>query len=462
MGRTKKELKNTKKNKTQKKINLSLIKELFDSSSKSSPPISKSKIKELFSLSKSRTPKKTKARARTLKILKNIGSNMNLFKSKLKTPTKSVSKSRTPKKQRALKKTLNFTQKLKTSTKSRTPKKQSKVNLQKLYKDIKLPGNIVRKDFDDFVKYELPGKSPKEMFKEFKSSYCKLLKEPIENRRHLRLLFKNLIMLETIIKYESECKHDEEISKKTGRCIKKCKPGQERNPKTNRCKKMVIHNKVVVQEDVKEESVSQSIVKKDVKEEPVSKSKLYNDNIVFQFYSKSADKQPGKGAGEKIPDSDRSSFAELASMKNWRHVLSNFYPADFELDGHTWKSVEHYYQASKFKENNPKFYESFSLDMNPDGDLSTVPAMAKGAGGKTGNYRGKLIRPKDVKIDPNFFSGRHKQEMKVAQGAKFSQNPELTRLLLATKDAKLTHFVRGAEPVVFTELMEVRRELAQK
>ena len=203
MERTKKELKNTNKNKTQKKINLSLIKELFDSSSKSLSPVSNSRIKELFSLSKSKTPKKTKARARTLKILKNIGSNMNLFKSKLKTPTKSrtpkkqrainkvlkmtqnmkpltksLSKSRTPKKQRALKKILNFTQKLKTSTKSRTPNKQSKVNLQKLYKDIKLPGNIVRKDFDDFVKYELPGNSPKEMITEIKSSYCKLLKEP--------------------------------------------------------------------------------------------------------------------------------------------------------------------------------------------------------------------------------------------------------------------------------------------
>ena len=96
--------------------------------------------------------------------------------------------------------------------------------------------------------------------------------------------------------------------------------------------------------------------------------------------------------------------------------------------------------------------------MNPEGELAKDPAMAKGAGGKTGKYKGKLIRPKEVKIDPNFFSGRHKQEMKAAQGAKFSQSPELLELLLATND-KLTHFVRGSEPVVFTELMEVRREL---
>lgn len=33
------------------------------------------------------------------------------------------------------------------------------------------------------------------------------------------------------------CKTDEEISIKTGRCIKKCKDNQERNPETNRCVK---------------------------------------------------------------------------------------------------------------------------------------------------------------------------------------------------------------------------------
>ena len=36
---------------------------------------------------------------------------------------------------------------------------------------------------------------------------------------------------------------------------------------------------------------------------------------------------------------------------------------------------------------------------------------------------------------------------------------ELKKLLLATKQAKLVHFQRGSPPVVFTELMEVRRTL---
>ena len=73
--------------------------------------------------------------------------------------------------------------------------------------------------------------------------------------------------------------------------------------------------------------------------------------------------------------------------------------------------------------------------------------------------KGKLIRDKQIKIDPDFFNGRNKEEMKKAQKAKFEQNEELKNLLIATKDAKLQHFVRGSEPEVFTELMEIRNEL---
>ena len=204
---------------------------------------------------------------------------------------------------------------------------------------------------------------------------------------------------------------------------------------------------------------------------------LFNDKVTFVFYSKSSNKTPGKGKGEIISDERMIEFNELAKMGSWRKVLSNFYMKEkrdgevvplFELDGLKWASVEHYYHANKFKKNHPDYYRLFAIDSGSQ--IMDDPKKALGAGGKTGKVSGKKFRPKNVVIDEDFFDDNNNERiMEKGQSAKYKQDAHAKQVLMATKDAKLVHYVSSRkskaerpENVVFYDTMRIRQKLKKK
>ena len=219
---------------------------------------------------------------------------------------------------------------------------------------------------------------------------------------------------------------------------------------------------------------------------------LYDDSCVFIFFSGSKDSSPGEGtAGEGEKVDDPSKFEELNDIQNWRRVLSNMHVKKdingkvlplFSLDGMKWASVEHWYHANKYKYYNDmgegdekydrvevqkgiEFYRKFSLDSKSD--FCEDPKKALTVGGRAGRLNGKKYRPKELKIDPDFFEKKKNEKaMLDGQRAKYEQDEFSRRVLLATKDAKLVHLEkrRGKKSnlVTFNNSMEIRERLKSK
>jgi predicted NAD-dependent protein-ADP-ribosyltransferase YbiA (DUF1768 family) len=188
---------------------------------------------------------------------------------------------------------------------------------------------------------------------------------------------------------------------------------------------------------------------------------LYDDNIIFLLYDKSADKDiPGKGNGEKIPIHQLMEYSKLAGISNWRKKLSNGWIQPFTLDNHRWASIDHYMNACKFKKNNPEFYLSFTLDSGTD--ISKDLELAKAAGSKKGKYLNELLRPTNIQIDEDFLGEKEEKEERVAQMAKFLQNIDLKDILVNTNNAKLINYRKGHSPIVLDELMVIRDKLKRE
>ena len=184
-----------------------------------------------------------------------------------------------------------------------------------------------------------------------------------------------------------------------------------------------------------------------INDEVDTNTELYDDSTVFQFYFKSADgPKPGKGTGEKLGPEGPQEYIELSSIPKWRKKLSNFWEQEFILDNKKWLTVEHYYQGSKYKRNNPDHYNLFSLNSNSE--VARDPKKARELGSK-----------KKISVDNDFFNGRHEKVLEDGMRAKFTQNKDLNNLLKLTKRAKLQLFIKGSEPIVYNSLMKIRSEI---
>ncbi len=110
--------------------------------------------------------------------------------------------------------------------------------------------------------------------------------------------------------------------------------------------------------------------------------------------------------------------------------LSHFFPAEIALDGLTWRTVEHYYQAQK--SDDPAYRDAIRSAVSPGmaKRLAAPPAAPRRISAQSW-FRKRGLLPRDdwhlVKLDI----------MRRADRAKFTQHDRLTSLLLDTGDAEL-------------------------
>ena len=216
------------------------------------------------------------------------------------------------------------------------------------------------------------------------------------------------------------------IKKETKRCSdQSCPEGKICNPLTGRCNKKV-SNKKLTQDLRKRLQIMQSTIN----------DKLY-------FYSKSANKQPGKGSNEVIHDV--SLYQDLSQIKDWRKVLSNFHVCPFKYDGYTYNTIEHVFQGKKIE-----------LADKEKGLLFTVES-----GHAIGQGDGEVARKhrKLVKLAPELlytWAIMRDKVMHDAAVAKYKVCTEAREVLKATNGAQLWHVVPRSKPVRFEHLEKIR------
>jgi len=129
-----------------------------------------------------------------------------------------------------------------------------------------------------------------------------------------------------------------------------------------------------------------------------------------------------------IPDENRILF--YARDRELFGFLSNFHECPIVLDGETWPSVEHYYQAQKSRRSEYRHLIRNAISPGQARRLGADPSLPMNRSAqswfRTAGARIRADWPK-IKLET----------MRIALQAKFTQHPELVRRLLATGTAEL-------------------------
>ena len=185
-----------------------------------------------------------------------------------------------------------------------------------------------------------------------------------------------------------------------------------------------------------------------VDESIINKLNPYYSNLtVFRFHKvANSNPLPGMGNGESIGLETVGEYSELSGFKDWRRKLSDMYssPSQFELDGHKWNSVEHYYQANKFKQSPVIFDKFISHDFNKSNksDIEDNSTDAQTYGNSIHGHRKVGVKNGDDKalIDDDYTTEKGLLAREIGQRAKFSQNYDLKKMLISTKRARLDEY----------------------
>lgn len=191
----------------------------------------------------------------------------------------------------------------------------------------------------------------------------------------------------------------------------------------------------------------------------------FSDRTVFRFHKVANSKPlPGMGNGESIGPETVVEYNKLSGIENWRRKLSDMYISQFELDGHKWNSVEHYYQANKFKQS-PKIFDKFiAHDIKADKSaIEEDSAKAQIYGNSITRKRkiGVIYGDDEEAIDDDYTIEKGLLARERGQREKFSNNSDLKQMLISTKQARLDEYKPyNTVARVSTSLAKIRRELA--